>query len=102
MRDEGLLRLFFADALAPEEQLTLIRRLRESDEAAADWMREEIITLADAAEQAGTSFPAIVARLSADIYTYAANWLTELERELEAQPRTDPATPDTDAPPARN
>jgi PadR family transcriptional regulator, regulatory protein AphA len=86
VRDEGLLRLFFADALPQEDQLTLIRRLRESDHAAAIWMREEIIPLAGTAEQAGARFPAIVARLSADIYAYAASWLAELEAELASPP----------------
>jgi DNA-binding PadR family transcriptional regulator len=87
VRDEGLLRLFFADALPREDQLTLIRGLRESDHAAAVWMRTEIIPLAGAAQEEGTRFPAIVARLSADIYTYAASWLAELEAELaENQP----------------
>src|SRR5579875_717676 len=85
VRDEGLLRLFFADALPPEDQLTLVRRLRESDQANARWMREEIAALAGAAEQAGTRFPALVARLGADIYAYSADWLAELETELEAQ-----------------
>jgi PadR family transcriptional regulator AphA len=85
VRDEGLLRLFFADALGPEDQLALIRRLRESDQAAATWTRTEIVPLADAAKQTGTRFPALVAELSADIYTYAAEWLERLEAELEAE-----------------
>jgi hypothetical protein len=85
VRDEGLLRLFFADALPPKDQLALIRRLRESDRAAATWTRTEIIPLADAARQTGTRFPALVAELSADIYTYAAGWLARLEAELEAE-----------------
>lgn len=90
VRDEGLLRLFFADVLAPEEQLTLIRRLRESDLAASSWMRAEIIPVAGTAEQSGTRFPAVVARLSADIYAYAATWLAQLEAELEAELRDPP------------
>jgi DNA-binding PadR family transcriptional regulator len=85
VRDEGLLRLFFADALAPEDQISVVRRLRESDQAAAIWTRTEILPLADAARQTGTCFPALVAELSADIYTYAAEWLARLEAELEAE-----------------
>jgi PadR family transcriptional regulator, regulatory protein AphA len=91
VRDEGLLRLFFADALPPKDQLALIRRLRESDQAAATWTRTEIIPLADAAKQTGTRFPTLVAELSADIYTYAAEWLERLEAELEAElPESEP------------
>jgi DNA-binding PadR family transcriptional regulator len=87
VRDERLLRLFFADALPREDQLALLRRLRESDEAAAAWIREQIVPLAGAAEQGGTRFPVAVARLSADIYSYAARWLAAFEAELAEQPR---------------
>jgi PadR family transcriptional regulator AphA len=85
IRDEGLLRLFFADALPPEDQVAVVRRLRESDHAAATWTRTEIVPLADAARHAGTRFPALVAELSADIYAYSAEWLSRLEAQLEAE-----------------
>jgi DNA-binding PadR family transcriptional regulator len=85
VRDEGLLRLFFADALPLDDQITVVRRLRESDQAAAIWTRTEIVPIADAARHTGTRFPALVAELSADIYTYAAAWLARLEAELEAE-----------------
>lgn len=99
VRDEGLLRLFFADSLPHEDQLTLIRRLRENDQASATWMHNEIIPLAGTAEQTGTRFPAIVARLSADIYIYAADWLARLEAELTENPpaRGDEARPASEA-----
>ncbi len=85
VRDERLLRLFFADALPLDDQLALVRRLRESDEAASAWIGEEIVPLAGAAEEAGTRFPVAVARLSADIYGFAAQWLAEFERELASR-----------------
>jgi DNA-binding PadR family transcriptional regulator len=88
VRDERLLRLFFADALPRDDQLALLRRLRESDEAAAAWIRQEIVPLAGAAEQAGTRFPVAVARLSADIYSFAARWLADFEAELAAETRS--------------
>jgi DNA-binding PadR family transcriptional regulator len=88
VRDERLLRLFFADALPRADQLALVRRLRESDEAAAAWIHQEIIPLAAAAEQAGTRFPVEVARLSADVYSCAAKWLADLESELTGEPRS--------------
>lgn len=83
-RDEGVLRLFFADALPREDQLTLVRRLRERARIAKAHMRSEIIPLAEAAEQTGTQFPAVVARLGADTYAYAERWLVRLETELDA------------------
>jgi DNA-binding PadR family transcriptional regulator len=82
-RDEGVLRLFFADALSHEDQLTLVRRLRERARTAKAHMRSEIIPLAEAAEQTGTQFPAVVARLGADTYAYAERWLARLETELD-------------------
>ena len=93
VRDERLLRLFFADALSREDQLALIRRLGESDHAAATRIRTEILPLAGAAEQTGIRFPAAVARLSADVYAYAANWLAEFEAELEAELQAPPPAP---------
>lgn len=67
----------------------MLRRLRESDEAAAAWIREQIVPLAGAAEEAGTRFPVAVARLSADVYSDAARWLADFEAELAEQSRTD-------------
>ena len=82
-RDEGVLRLFFADALPGEDQLALIRRLRERARTASAHMREEILPLAQALESQGTRYPALVARLGADTYAYAEQWLARLQNELE-------------------
>jgi PadR family transcriptional regulator, regulatory protein AphA len=81
-RDEGVLRLFFADALPGEDQLALVRRLRERARDAEAHMRREIIPLAETLEQTGTRFPAVVARLGADTYEYAEKWLAQLEARL--------------------
>jgi DNA-binding PadR family transcriptional regulator len=83
-RDEGVLRLFFADALPAEDQLALVRRLRERARGAEAHMRREIVPLAEALEQTGTRFPAVVARLGADTYAYAEDWLARLEAELSS------------------
>lgn len=81
-RDEGVLRLFFADALSGEDQLALVRRLRERARASATHLREEIVPLATTLEQEGRRYPALVARLGADTYAYAEQWLACLEDEL--------------------
>jgi DNA-binding PadR family transcriptional regulator len=88
-RDEGVLRLFFADALPRADQLTLIRRLRERAHDANAQMRDEIVPLAQALEQTGTRFPAVVARLGADLYAYAEKWLAALEAQLDGKPPID-------------
>jgi DNA-binding PadR family transcriptional regulator len=69
-RDEGVLRLFFADALPSEDQLALVKRLRERARSAEAHMRREIVPLAEALEQTDAHFPAVVARLGADTYAY--------------------------------
>jgi DNA-binding PadR family transcriptional regulator len=81
-RDEGVLRLFFADALSEEDQLTLIRRMRDRVRAVAAHTREEIVPLAETLQEAGTRYPAMVARLRADTYEFMERWLAEREAEL--------------------
>jgi DNA-binding PadR family transcriptional regulator len=88
-RDEGVLRLFLADALPGEDQLALVRRLRARAQTATVHMRSEIVPLAEALEESGTRYPAIVARLGADTYAYAERWLARLEAELRDERPTD-------------
>lgn len=82
-RDEGILRLFFADGLPREDQLALVRRLRERARDGRERTREEIIPLADALKSNDIHFPARVARLRADTYASTERWLAELEAELD-------------------
>jgi DNA-binding PadR family transcriptional regulator len=86
-RDEGLLRLFFADALLPEEALALVKRLREQAEETDRSFRENILPLAESAPEQGFRFPLDAARLGADYYAWRAGWFTKLEAELEAADR---------------
>jgi DNA-binding PadR family transcriptional regulator len=83
-RDEGLLRLFFADALSDAEASALVGRLREQAEHADEDFRESVLTLATGAPEQGFRFPLIAARLGADYYSWRAKWFAELERELQA------------------
>jgi PadR family transcriptional regulator AphA len=83
-RDESVLRLFFADALAEEDQSALVRRLREHVRSVAAHTNEEIVPLAEALDSSGTRFPAHVARLRADTYAFVERWLEQLEAELES------------------
>ena len=82
-RDEGILRLFSADALPLAEQLALVRALRERARRTSARMREQIVPLADTLASSGNRYPALVARLGADTYAYVERWLTRLEGELE-------------------
>lgn len=94
-RDEGVLRLYFADALPAEEQLQLVTRLRERAEASRVELDEEILPLADALTAAGIRFPGIVGRLGVETFAFVEQWLARLEDELERKP-----TPDEVRPPA--
>jgi DNA-binding PadR family transcriptional regulator len=86
-RDEGVLRLFFADALPNEDRLALVRQLQRRAAGAKAYMRQEIVPLAEALEQSGTIYPLIVARLGADTYAYIERWLARLEAQLEKEPQ---------------
>jgi DNA-binding PadR family transcriptional regulator len=78
-RDEGLLRLFFADAVTPEEALELVRRLRVRAEQIDRDFRAEILPIA---EGASGRFPLIVAREGADYFAWRAAWFRRIETEL--------------------
>jgi Virulence activator alpha C-term len=78
-RDEGLLRLFFADALAPDEALELVKRLRHHAEQIERDFRTEILPLA---HRASGRFPLIVAREGADYFSWRAAWFRQLEKTL--------------------
>jgi DNA-binding PadR family transcriptional regulator len=82
LRDEGMLRLFFADALPLDEQLTLIRKLRDSFAAAEQHIRNELEVIPHDPEHAALRYPAITARLGSDSYAYIKQWLTALEADL--------------------
>lgn len=83
VRDEGLLRLFFADALSPDDQITLVARLAETARQAAAQITDEVVPVAQLVKDDGKRFPAEVARFGADVYLYSAQWLDRLRVELE-------------------
>ena len=81
-RDEGLLRLFFADALPPADALDLVRRLRGRAEEIDRSFQAEILPLA---RRAPGRFREIVAREGADYFAWRAAWFRDLEAELAAE-----------------
>lgn len=88
-RDEGVLRLYFSDALSREEQLRLVRRLRERAEVSRRELEKEILPLADTLTEEGVAFPSIVARLGVDTFGYVEQWFDRLEEELDQAPTED-------------
>jgi DNA-binding PadR family transcriptional regulator len=78
-RDEGLLRLFFADALPLDDALELVKRLRARAEQTDAHFRADILPLA---QRAGSRFPLIVAREGADYFAWRADWFRRIEAEI--------------------
>lgn len=86
VRSEGFLRLFFADILPIEEQLSLVRRLQERYRSMKDHLydnapQSELESLADA----GIRYPLILIRMGERYYDSMRDNLAELEAELEAE-----------------
>jgi PadR family transcriptional regulator, regulatory protein AphA len=78
VRDAGLLRFFFADAMSTGETVALLRRMRERHERIASELR---VTRESAAE-APASFPYMTADFGVAHHQWIADWCAEKEREL--------------------
>jgi DNA-binding PadR family transcriptional regulator len=78
-RDEGLLRLFFADAIELDQALELVKRLRIRAEEIERDFRTEIYPLA---QTASGRFPLAVAREGADYFAWRASWFRRLEAQI--------------------
>jgi DNA-binding PadR family transcriptional regulator len=82
LRDEGLLRLAFADNLPRDQAIALVQRLRARSEEAEREFREQIIPTGEALRSVGLRFPVVVGRLGADYHAWAVERLSQLEAEL--------------------
>jgi DNA-binding PadR family transcriptional regulator len=83
MRDEGLLKLFFADALPREEALEIVRRMRVQRIA----MHERLLAIKElkaGVEEA--SFPMVVLRGGLEFTKWFAEWCARIEDEILAAP----------------
>jgi DNA-binding PadR family transcriptional regulator len=78
-RDEGLLRLFFADAVPLQEAVELVRRLGAEAESVSQDFQNRVLPLA---ERAPGRFSLIVAREGADYFAWRAAWFRMIETEL--------------------
>jgi DNA-binding PadR family transcriptional regulator len=89
LRDESLLRLFFADALPHDEQLALVRRMRDRARVAEHWMQTDVFPAAQALERIGSRHPNTIAQLGAATYGFLADRLDLLASELEGERDSD-------------
>jgi PadR family transcriptional regulator AphA len=78
-RDEGLLKLFFADALPPQEAVATLRAMREQHLGVVERLRE-IEPMATAAG----GFPPIVLKGGIEFHEWQADWCERMEGELLA------------------
>jgi DNA-binding PadR family transcriptional regulator len=87
LRDEGLLKLFFADALEPRDALELVRSFRAQRQATLDRLRgiETGHKAKVAAGLPGIQFHGIVLDYGLEFYGWAVDWSSRLERRLEAE-----------------
>ncbi len=85
LRDEGLLRLAFADHLPRAEAITLVRRLRARAEETEREFREQIIPLGEALRAAGLCFPIVIGQMGAEYHAWSIRHLEQLEAELREE-----------------
>jgi DNA-binding PadR family transcriptional regulator len=89
LRDEGLLRLAFANDLPREEAIELVSRLRARAEEGERELREEVIPRFEAlGSPPGVNFPIEVALLGAGHDAVTAAHLRRLEEQLRGEART--------------
>ncbi len=85
MRDEGMLKLFFAGALEPEDAVETLRRMRRHR---LD-MVERLRGIEPKAIAKGGGFPLIVLRGGIDLNLHLADWCERVEKDLLAEPGGD-------------
>ena len=88
MRHEGLLRFFFADVVDPDDQLELVRTMREMHERTRDEMRAIRPKAEEAREERGQEFPLRTLEFGIAYQDFVIEWCSQLERELGGRSST--------------
>ena len=84
MRDELLLRFFFADLLSGDDARAVVRRMRERSEWIVDRFREIEPEAKDGfTEGSGELFPYLTLSYGIGLMEWMAGWAAETERALE-------------------
>lgn len=83
MREEGLLKLFFAGVLPPEEAVEILRAMRAHRLSVRDQLR----TMEPLGEEKGDAFPLMVLRGGIEFTQWFADWCERMEAQiLESAP----------------
>jgi DNA-binding PadR family transcriptional regulator len=80
MRDEGLLKLFFADALPPEEAVGVVRAMRRYREALNKRLRE----LEPGKDEDAGRYPLLVLRCGIEFTDWFVDWCRRVEEQILA------------------
>lgn len=80
MRDEGLLKLFFADALPREEAVEVLREMRDHRRA----VHEQLAAMEPMAAAKPDPFPLMVLRSGLEFTAWFADWCERMEAEILA------------------
>jgi DNA-binding PadR family transcriptional regulator len=78
MREEGLLKLFFADVLPREEAVEVLRAMRAHRLAVRDQLR----AMEPVAEKKGDPFPLMVLRGGVEFTEWFADWCERMEAQI--------------------
>jgi PadR family transcriptional regulator AphA len=80
MRDEGLLKLFFANLLPPEEAVEILRAMRAHRRA----VNEQLRAMEPVAAEKDDPFPLIVLRGGIEFTDWFADWCERMEAQILA------------------
>jgi PadR family transcriptional regulator AphA len=86
VRHEGALKFFFSDTLTRDEQLELLRRIREEHERAAGELRRIEPAAGQAAVESGRRSPYRTLEFGIAYQEFVAGWCRQMERELGRSP----------------
>jgi DNA-binding PadR family transcriptional regulator len=81
IRDGELLKLFFADALAPAELVARLASMRERSERAIARFEREILPAAERVREQGYEWPHAVAEFGSELHEFIAGWCERFERQ---------------------
>lgn len=94
LRHEGALKFFFSDALSGEEQLALVRRVRETHERVAEQLR----AIEPASDAAQPPAPLLTLEFGIAYQEFLADWCARAEQRMRkhnARPARRPARTST-------
>jgi DNA-binding PadR family transcriptional regulator len=84
LRHEGWLKYFFADALSREEQLALVRRMREAHEAMVEELQAVCPVAEEARDEEGELFPFLTLEWGIALGEFFVDWCARMEERLTA------------------